>query len=71
MTLITRAARPAVLRTVIQNSRNAGHAHNTVYNMPFDYRNKKMFAVKMVAFLGTGFAIPFIAAYYQMHKGGA
>ncbi|KAG8990233.1 hypothetical protein FRB94_011342 [Tulasnella sp. JGI-2019a] len=68
--IVARAARPAVLRTVIQNSRNA-HAHNTVYNMPFDYRNKRTFAVKMVAFLGTGFAIPFIAAYYQMHKNDA
>lgn len=35
--------------------------------MPFDYRNKRTFAVKLVLFLGTGFAIPFGAAYYQLY----
>lgn len=35
--------------------------------MPFDYRNRKTFAVKLVLFTSTGFAIPFIAAYYQLY----
>lgn len=39
--------------------------------MPFDYRKKGPFAVKMVLFLGTGFAIPFGAAYYQLYVNAA
>ncbi|KIM33448.1 hypothetical protein M408DRAFT_326162 [Serendipita vermifera MAFF 305830] len=48
------------------------HIENTVYNnMPFDYRNKKTFALKVAAFFITGFSIPFIAAKYQLVKSGA
>ena len=34
--------------------------------MPFDYSKKGPFAIKLVLFLGTGFAIPFATAAYQM-----
>jgi len=57
-------------RAVVQ--RRALHVENTVYNnMPFSYRNKPAFAIKLVLFLGTGFALPFVAAWYQLRKAGA
>jgi cytochrome c oxidase subunit 7c len=34
--------------------------------MPFDYRNRKTLAVKVVIFFATGFSIPFVAAKYQL-----
>jgi len=59
----TRAlARPAVQARGL-------HVENTVYNnMPFSYRNKAAFGVKLVLFLGTGFSLPFFAAWYQLRK---
>ncbi|KAG8955728.1 hypothetical protein FRC04_007719 [Tulasnella sp. 424] len=67
--IIARAARPVLARGAIRNTRLAhGHPENTVYNMPFDYRNPKTFAVKIVAYCSLGFAIPFIAAAYQLNK---
>ncbi|KAG8905058.1 hypothetical protein FRB99_000747 [Tulasnella sp. 403] len=67
MSLIVRAARPLAQRSAagFRNARGM-HVENTVYNMPFDYRNRKTFAVKLVLFCGTGFAIPFVAAAYQL-----
>ncbi|KZT58797.1 hypothetical protein CALCODRAFT_516553 [Calocera cornea HHB12733] len=57
----------ALARPVIQA--RGVHFENTVYNnMPFDYRNKTTFAIKLIAYLGTGFALPFIAAWYQLRK---
>ncbi|KAI5478423.1 hypothetical protein MNV49_005172 [Pseudohyphozyma bogoriensis] len=44
------------------------HVDNVVYNnTPFDYKNGAALGVKMVAFLGVGFATPFIASAYQLH----
>ncbi|KAI0065029.1 hypothetical protein BV25DRAFT_1822131 [Artomyces pyxidatus] len=41
------------------------------YNgVPFDYTNKRALAFKFIAFWGGGFAIPFIAGYYQLRKSG-
>ena len=34
-------------------------------HIPFDYDNKAVFGAKVIAYLATGFAIPFVAAYYQ------
>ncbi|KAK9896055.1 hypothetical protein P389DRAFT_74011 [Cystobasidium minutum MCA 4210] len=49
--------------------RRAIHIENKVYqNMPFDYRNRRAFGVKLVAFLGTGFALPFVAVWFQQSK---
>ena len=36
-------------------------------NMPFDYSNKRTFAIKVAVFLSTGFAIPFVAAAIQLY----
>lgn len=35
-------------------------------HIPFDYKNRAAFATKLTAYLATGFAIPFIAAFYQL-----
>ncbi|KAI0052479.1 hypothetical protein FA95DRAFT_1675167 [Auriscalpium vulgare] len=39
--------------------------------MPFDYSNKRSFGIKFVGILTTGFAVPFIASYYQLWKAGS
>jgi len=39
--------------------------------MPFDYSKRGPFAIKLVLFLGTGFAIPFATAAYQLKRHGA
>ncbi|EJT97650.1 cytochrome c oxidase subunit VIIc [Dacryopinax primogenitus] len=72
--MIARAAiRPVASRAVARSAvQSRGlHVENTVYNnMPFSYKNKRVFAVKMSLFLGVGFALPFIAAAYQLKKSG-
>lgn len=35
-------------------------------HIPFDFSNKTTFAAKVSVYLATGFAIPFIASYYQL-----
>ncbi|KAG8732159.1 hypothetical protein FRC11_000357 [Ceratobasidium sp. 423] len=69
MSLITRAAarQTVVLRQNI--GRRSMHVDNVIgNNTPFSYQNKAAFAFKTIAFLGTGFAIPFIATFYQVSK---
>ncbi|KAJ6464856.1 hypothetical protein C8R45DRAFT_784220, partial [Mycena sanguinolenta] len=34
-------------------------------NIPFDYSNRKTFAVKCIAYMGFGFALPFVAVGWQ------
>ena len=36
-------------------------------HIPFDYDKKAVFGVKVAAYLITGFAVPFVAAYYQLY----
>ncbi|KAA1476409.1 hypothetical protein DENSPDRAFT_884308 [Dentipellis sp. KUC8613] len=38
--------------------------------VPLDYTNKTALKIKFIAFFGSGFALPFIATYYQMWKSG-
>ncbi|KAG8766621.1 hypothetical protein FRC19_002697 [Serendipita sp. 401] len=60
------AARPN-LRQIVQT--RGAHMENTVYNnMPFNYRNRKTFAVKTAIFFVAGFSIPFVAVKYQLWK---
>lgn len=33
--------------------------------MPFDYSNQRTFALKCIAYMGFGFALPFIAVGWQ------
>ena len=37
----------------------------SLQHIPFDYDNKPVFGAKVAVYLLTGFAIPFVAAYYQ------
>ncbi|KAF9433099.1 hypothetical protein BGZ76_009889 [Entomortierella beljakovae] len=39
-------------------------------NIPFKTKNKPALAFKVTAYLGTGFALPFIAAQWQHYKAG-
>ncbi|KAG0054238.1 hypothetical protein BGZ83_011669 [Gryganskiella cystojenkinii] len=39
-------------------------------NIPFSTKNKPALAFGVVAYLGTGFALPFVAGYWQAHKAG-
>ncbi|KAG8960064.1 hypothetical protein FRC03_007109 [Tulasnella sp. 419] len=78
--LIIRAARPTLARaSAKQVSARGVHIENKLYeifhtdsahlqNMPFDYRNKRAFGFKLAAYMATGFAIPFVAAAYQISK---
>ncbi|KAF8199208.1 hypothetical protein K438DRAFT_1583530, partial [Mycena galopus ATCC 62051] len=34
-------------------------------NIPFDYSNRKTFAIKCIAYMGFGFALPFVAVGWQ------
>ncbi|KAI9250571.1 cytochrome c oxidase subunit VIIc [Phascolomyces articulosus] len=47
------------------------HFENTNgQNIPFKTTNRPALALKMVAFLGLGFAAPFLGAAWQFHKAG-
>ena len=37
-----------------------------IQHIPFDYDKKVPFAIKTFLYLSTGFAIPFVASYYQL-----
>ncbi|KAG9092144.1 hypothetical protein FS749_015968, partial [Ceratobasidium sp. UAMH 11750] len=65
--IIARAAtrNAIVMRQTI--GRRSMHVDNVIgNNTPFSYQNKAAFAVKTFLFLGTGFAIPFVAVGYQV-----
>jgi len=72
MSMLIRTSRPAA-RNIARSVRTRGvHIENTVHNnMPFQYRNKKAFAVKLFVFSISGFSIPFLAAAYQLSKASA
>ncbi|KAF8168983.1 hypothetical protein K438DRAFT_1615808, partial [Mycena galopus ATCC 62051] len=38
---------------------------NPLQNMPFNYSNRKTFAIKCIAYMGFGFALPFVAVGWQ------
>ncbi|KAF9518693.1 hypothetical protein BS47DRAFT_1289425, partial [Hydnum rufescens UP504] len=66
MSLLLRTT-PAIRSVTRAQHSRLLHVENTVYNnMPFQYRNKRAFAFKVVAYLGLGFSIPFVAANYQL-----
>jgi len=45
------------------------HVDNVVgENMPFKYDKKVAYGSKLTVFFISGFALPFVAAYYQMVK---
>ncbi|KAJ6555976.1 hypothetical protein B0H19DRAFT_947261, partial [Mycena capillaripes] len=38
---------------------------NPSQNMPFDYSNQRKFAIKCIAYMGFGFALPFVAVGWR------
>ncbi|KAF9052318.1 hypothetical protein BDZ89DRAFT_1056676 [Hymenopellis radicata] len=44
--------------------------HTSVEHLPFNYLNKKAFTYKFVAYLGFGFALPWVAVGWQWYKPG-
>ncbi|BGP13420.1 hypothetical protein JCM10213_008581 [Rhodosporidiobolus nylandii] len=53
-------------------ARRAFHVDNVFNNTtPFDQTNGAKLGFYMVSFFGFGFALPFIAAGYQLHKASA
>jgi len=55
------------------NTAAARAEHGHYHHLPFQWPGEKkgIFAAKLFAFLGTGFAIPFAAAKWQLHKSQA
>ncbi|KDR83837.1 hypothetical protein GALMADRAFT_133240 [Galerina marginata CBS 339.88] len=53
-------------------SKVARSDHGHYHHLPFQFPGEKKFAfgVKLCAYLGVGFAIPFIASAYQLKKAG-
>ncbi|KAI0079679.1 hypothetical protein K474DRAFT_1658767 [Panus rudis PR-1116 ss-1] len=46
-------------------------AHSGEYkHLPFEYKHKRAFGLKVASYMIGGFTIPFIAAAYQLHKAG-
>ncbi|KAF8307001.1 hypothetical protein DL93DRAFT_2088280 [Clavulina sp. PMI_390] len=69
MSMLVRAARPAMRPLARTMQRRGVHIENEVHNnMPFSYRNKGAFAAKLITFCTLGFSIPFIASAYQLSK---
>ncbi|KAJ7249776.1 hypothetical protein B0H12DRAFT_1121699 [Mycena haematopus] len=73
---LMRSAISRQLSTVIRQplypaGRRMVHAHAPEYhNMPFDYSSRKTFAAKCLAYMGFGFALPFVAVGWQWYKPG-
>ncbi|KAH7344588.1 hypothetical protein B0J17DRAFT_712249 [Rhizoctonia solani] len=69
MSLIARAAARQTVALRQNIGRRSMHVDNVIgNNTPFSYQNKAAFAFKVTAFLGAGFAIPFVAVFYQVGK---
>lgn len=54
-------------------ARQSGHfAEGPYSNLPFKVHNRKIpYAIIHFGFLGFGFALPFIAVYWQLYKSGS
>ncbi|KAJ7747437.1 hypothetical protein DFH07DRAFT_831101 [Mycena maculata] len=77
MTSLARSAIPTLRAIRIPPStlrwsrRRMTHTHAAEYNnVPFDYSNSRTFAIKCAAYMGFGFALPFVAVGWQWYKPG-
>ncbi|KAH9943036.1 uncharacterized protein BXZ73DRAFT_97099 [Epithele typhae] len=68
MSILARSAAP--LRHVALRAPRAApvRSMHSEQAVPFNYSNKTAFGAKVFVYLATGFAVPFVAAYYQMSK---
>ncbi|KAI6047273.1 hypothetical protein EDC04DRAFT_2887079 [Pisolithus marmoratus] len=65
--------RPQVTRMRVTAPVRFAHGHGEYHHLPFQFPGNKRatFALKLSAFLLTGFSIPFLAAAFQLKKAGA
>ncbi|KAF5321591.1 hypothetical protein D9619_000463 [Psilocybe cf. subviscida] len=75
--MLSAVARPALRSQTLVRARGfhasrvAKSADHDYHHLPFAWpENKISFGVKVSAYLITGFAIPFVAAAYQLKKAG-
>ncbi|KAK3742108.1 hypothetical protein QZH41_020264 [Actinostola sp. cb2023] len=55
-------------RCVRKSMLRAGYEEGPGMNMPFQTKNKTRLLIVMCSYLGTCFALPFVAVRFQMHK---
>ncbi|KAJ3515051.1 hypothetical protein NLJ89_g2001 [Agrocybe chaxingu] len=67
-TLIMRAARLPVSRQIVRQPVLRRQLHDAHDPMPFSMKNRRALGLKMFAYMGTGFSIPFIATYVTLAK---
>ncbi|KAJ3999518.1 hypothetical protein F5050DRAFT_1737452 [Lentinula boryana] len=69
----TARARSVIFRRQLHASHGVRSPHGEYHHLPFAWPHDKKtsFALKLTAYLGFGFAIPFIAGAYQLKKAGA
>ncbi|EPT03184.1 hypothetical protein FOMPIDRAFT_1097393, partial [Fomitopsis schrenkii] len=71
MTLLARAS-PALRQSLARSSVRVparfahGHAYTPADAVPFSFKSKSGFALKVSAYLLTGVAIPIVASVYQL-----
>ncbi|RPD61965.1 hypothetical protein L227DRAFT_573838 [Lentinus tigrinus ALCF2SS1-6] len=51
----------------VQRALQAADPRPVYQHIPFDYEKKGLFGAKVAAYLISGFAVPFVAAYYQLY----
>ncbi|KAF5353114.1 hypothetical protein D9758_008785 [Tetrapyrgos nigripes] len=42
--------------------------HTNTDHLPFNYLNKRAFTIKFIAYLGVGFALPWVAIWWIWHR---
>ncbi|THH33722.1 hypothetical protein EUX98_g435 [Antrodiella citrinella] len=65
------AARASLRQVTIRRAGlrySSGHGEHKF--VPFNYDNKRTFALKVVSYMVIGFSVPFAAAAYQLKKSG-
>ncbi|CAG8669031.1 16899_t:CDS:2 [Dentiscutata erythropus] len=66
-------ARSAVRSRAVTRPMRSGYYHwenEDGSHLPFSTKNKPALAIGMTAFLAWGFSIPFLGAWWQLHKVG-
>ncbi|KDQ64865.1 hypothetical protein JAAARDRAFT_28511 [Jaapia argillacea MUCL 33604] len=62
-------ARASALRHQVVRSR-AGVRSMSYDHIPFSFKNRPVFALKVIGYLGLGFGVPVLASAYQLKKAG-
>ncbi|KAG7097059.1 hypothetical protein E1B28_004447 [Marasmius oreades] len=71
-TLSRSVIRSPLSRSFRTSAPSCSAAHGGYHHLPFSWphtpSSRKIFGASIVAFLGLGFAVPFLAARYQLNK---